>query len=141
MNEQQQYFDIPEDELTLSRNLAQLQVTYDQLIKDYQVVKQELVYKDAQIAQLRREKEEIDKQFNDMLIHTQAKIEQVRNLTIEIPHETLYGLAMNWQEPTKSIFVICNRDTGEVRLKTEDEMDPDKKPIFRHWWTVDVMGK
>lgn len=136
---EQNFFNVPPDVAELTESLEKLTAAYDQLGKDYQEKKREIIRLEALNSQLTIEKGEAEKQLNDMIIHTQSKMEQVNNLTIEIPSILLYGLAFDWQTPSPGpVFVCCNRDTGEVNLRTPEEMDPDRKPTFRHWWLTKV---
>jgi hypothetical protein len=136
--QQDSYFDVPPTELELNKQLEQMHIVYDQLSKDYHKRGQELTFEKALTAKLLREKEEIEKQFNDMVMHTQAKMESITEQIIEIPCKTMYGLAFDWQQPSDSVFVVVK--DGEVTLRTREEIDPDRKPTFRHWWKgVNVM--
>lgn len=130
---QQKLYDIDEDPQTDLKKYTILQGVYEQLQRDYQQLKQQIVYKEAIIAQLTKEKEESERTLNDVIVHTEAKREAMKSIQIEVRHRLLYSLALDWSTKPQSVFVCYDRETGEVTLKTPDEIG-DKKPTYRHWW-------
>lgn len=143
--EEQQYFQVPEESLELRKQVELYAVANDTLTKDYETVKKDLVFEKSKTSQLTREKGDLEKQLTDLLRHTQEKLEEVKNIIIEVPCRTLYGLAFDWQTPSDSVFVTIDPD-GKVNLRTRQEVieinrraeDPDWKPVYRHWWNVKV---
>lgn len=129
MSQIREYFDIKDEPLTERKQLEQMHLVYDQLVKDYTQRGQEVVMKDAIISQLTREKIETEKQFNDLLIHTQSKIEQMKEQIIEVPSSLLHSLAFTFQS-SDSVFVVVKED-GTVSLKTRAEVNPTT--VKQHW--------
>jgi len=136
---QQKFYDV--DEQTETKKLTQLTLVYEQLQKDYQKVKQEIVYERTLRTQAEKKCEETEKTLNDVIIHTEAKTAQLKKTVIEVPINTLYSMAFDWQTKPQSVFVVYDEETEEVSLKTAEELTPDIKKTYvdgrekyRHWW-------
>lgn len=143
--DEQKYFQVPDEVVDLRKQLTDLTLAYDQLGKDYEERRKSLAFSEAKNSQLQREKDEAVKQLNDFTEYARAEMDQIKNVIIEVPCKTLYGLAFDWQYPSDSVFITIDED-GVVNLRTRQELaekkkqaeDPNWHPPYRHWWLTKV---
>ena len=112
-----------DEELSSSNTkLTNLNLVYEQLVKDYQKRGQELALKDAVINQLNKEKDEAEKTLDDVIAHTNAKVQKYKEQIIEIPYTVIRNMFRFDDDPTY-IYIALDENGNRLWMKSPYEYE------------------
>ena len=110
------------DEDSSNKQLVNLNLVYEQLVKDYQKRGQELALKDAVINQLNKEKDEAEKTLDDVIVHTNAKVQKYKEQIIEIPYTVIRNMFRFDDDPTY-IYIALDENGNRLWMKSPYEYE------------------
>ena len=112
-----------DEELSSSNTkLVNLNLVYEQLVKDYQKRGQELALKDAVINQLNKEKDEAENTLDDVIAHTNAKVQKYKEQIIEIPYTVIRNMFRFDDDPTY-IYIALDENGNRLWMKSPHEYE------------------